>query len=171
MKKDQGAELAAGGNDTTVVPTPQLSHVDALVAFARWALDGYITDEDHIGDLDGYELEQKALELGLLCECGGGYAAALWLERSQGAAEPNWQPMESAPRDGTRIIARFGLSGDDEMLRVLRWRTVAYQKEVRQDFVSRSGLVPSHIPTSWIPYNPPLVGNASVTTAKHEGEQ
>jgi len=59
------------------VETP---NVDSLLAFARWALDGYITDEDHIGDLDGHDLEQKALELGLLRDCGGGYAPATWLE-------------------------------------------------------------------------------------------
>jgi hypothetical protein len=54
--------------------------IAALHAFARWALDGYITDPNNIGDLDGYDLEQKALELGLLRDCGEGYAAATWLE-------------------------------------------------------------------------------------------
>lgn len=66
------------------VETP---NVDSLLAFTRWALDGYITDENHIGDLDGYNLEQKALALGLLRDCGGGYAPAIWLKISDDAGK------------------------------------------------------------------------------------
>lgn len=53
---------------------------EQLQAFALWALDGYVTDSERIGDIDGYALEQKALELGLLVECGDGYQVAPQLE-------------------------------------------------------------------------------------------
>jgi len=83
-EKTDGASLLPADPSASPASTEALPNVDALLAFARWALDGYITDENHIGDLDGYDLEQKALELGLLRQCGEGYAAATWLEVGSG---------------------------------------------------------------------------------------
>lgn len=100
---------------------------ETLRTFARAVLDGYETE--CIGDIDGWWLEKKALELGLLVECSGGYGLlpALSIDAPLAHAPdaglrignlefPDaglraWHPIETAPQDGTRIQLYYANRG------------------------------------------------------------
>ena len=69
-----------------------------------------------------------------------------------------WQPIETAPKDGTRILAFFALEENDEYYAQIviirwsyykRWESADYGGEIDYEFDSQ--------PTHWMPLpNPPI---------------
>ena len=152
-EKDLGADAAAVDEGMAPSADTVAPHVES------WAENHALTLEAHAQAIDNnrsHELIARVLEPRLIAALRAG-ADALRLYHPTSRSLPAWQPIETAPRDGTQILGSWGWS--DYNKEHVCDRTYYADGEWRDPDDSD---YPFSAPTHWMPLPaPPVIGSGT----------